>query len=156
MLWPYQEWCWASLGQYGQAFERAQRGLAVAQEIEHRQWACFAHRVLGILYFDLLALPAARHHLEQALTLAKAIGSLFHARQATGYLASLLIAAGEFAQAEAILKAAHSAELPMETLSQRRVWAAQVELLLAQGDATNALQIVDRLFACGGKYGKCR
>ncbi len=136
-----------TLGQYGQAFERVQRGSAIAQEIEHRQWTCYAHRVLGTLYHDLLVWPAARQHLEQALTLANEIGSLFQVRQGTGYLIPLLITAHEFAQANTLLNVVFSPELPLESLAQRRVWAVQAELALAQGKPAQALQIVDRLLA---------
>jgi tetratricopeptide (TPR) repeat protein len=135
-----------TLGQYGEAFDRLQRGLAVAQEIEHRHWTCAAHIVLGALYRDLLAWPAARHHLHQALTLANEIGSLYMARQATGHLILLLIAEHEFAQAETLLHTALSPELPLEAVAPRRIWAASAELALAQGDPVLALQIVDRLF----------
>jgi DNA-binding CsgD family transcriptional regulator len=102
---------------------------------------------LGVLYHDLLALPTARHHLEQALTVAKEIGSLAHTRITTGCLTSLLIVAREFAQAETLLNTVFSPELPLEALSPRRIWAARVELALAQGEPVLALQIVDRLFA---------
>ncbi|MBI3960299.1 MAG: AAA family ATPase [Chloroflexi bacterium] len=136
-----------ALGQYGQAIERVQQGLSIAQESEHRQWICFAQRTLGILYRDLLAFPAARRHLEDSLGLAKEIGSLFHLRQGAGYLTLLLIADGELPQAEALLDNVLTPELPLEPLAQRRVWVERAELALAQGNPLLALQLVDRLFA---------
>ncbi len=141
-------------GQYGQALERVQRGLGVAREIEHRQWACYAHRTLAILYRDLLDLPAAQQEVEQSLSLASEIGSLFHVRQGTGYLASLLIAAHEFAQVETLLDTMLTTDLPMEPLAQRRVWAARAELALAQGDPMLALQIVEWLLAAAANIEK--
>ena len=136
-----------TVGQYTQAFAHVRRGLALAEEIEHRQWICFAQRTLGILYRDLLAWPAARHHLEQSITLAQAVGSSFHVRQGTAYLTSLLLAEHEVAQAETRLNSLFDPALPLEPLAQRRIWLARAELALAQGDPALALQIVDRLLA---------
>jgi hypothetical protein len=45
----------------------ARRGLAIAEEIEHRQGMTARHRALGALYLDLLVLSEAKHHLEQTL-----------------------------------------------------------------------------------------
>jgi DNA-binding NarL/FixJ family response regulator len=134
-------------GQYGQALDCTQRGLVIAEEIEHRQWMCLAHRVLGLLYLDLLALPAARQHLEQALALAKEIGSLYHTRMMTGNLISLCLEEQAFAQAESLLKEALTPELPMQTLAQRGIWRGRAELALAQKAPDLASQIVDRLLA---------
>ncbi|MEZ4682929.1 MAG: LuxR C-terminal-related transcriptional regulator [Caldilineaceae bacterium] len=136
-----------TLGQYNQAFEQVRRGLAVAEEIEHRQWICFAHRTLGILYRDLLDLPRARRHLEESIRVAQEVGSLFHVRQGTAYLTSLLIAHHELDQAATLLSSVFDPDLPVEPLAQRRIWLARAELALAQGDPALALQIVDRLLA---------
>ncbi len=122
------------MGQYSQAFAYVQRGLVVAEEIEHRQWICFAHRTLGILYRDLLAFPAARQHLELSITLAHEVGSLFHVRQGTAYLTSLLIADHEVAQAETQINSLFDPDLLFEPLAQRRIWLARAELALARGD----------------------
>jgi DNA-binding CsgD family transcriptional regulator len=138
-------------GQYSLGIERVRQGLAMALEMEHRQWVCFAHRTLGILYRDLLDFSAARHHLEQSLALAREIGSLFHLRQGAGYLTLLLIEDRELAQAEALLNSVQTPELPLQPLAQRRVWAARAELALAQSNPLLAVEIVDRLFAAAQK-----
>ncbi|MBI3958830.1 MAG: AAA family ATPase [Chloroflexi bacterium] len=137
---------WAQ-GQYGRALASIERGLEIAQEIEHRQWMGLAHRNLGALYLDLLALPAARQHLEQALRLANEIGSLYHARIATGFLVSVAILEHKYAQAEVLLDGALRPDLPMQTLAQRGIWRGRAELALAQKDPDLALQIVNRLIA---------
>ncbi len=142
-----------TIGHYGEAFTQVQRGLSVAQEIEHRQWICFAQRTLGILYRDLLDFPAARRHLAASVTLANEIGALFHVRQGTVYLSLLLIAEREFTQAQALLDGAFSLELPLEPLAQRRVWSARAELALGQGKPEKALQIIDRLLAAVANLG---
>ena len=59
------------LGAYARALELAGRGLRIAEEIEHLQWTAGAHCALGEIYLDLLALPAARRHLERGLELAQ-------------------------------------------------------------------------------------
>jgi DNA-binding CsgD family transcriptional regulator len=134
-------------GKYAQALEKAQRGFEIAQQIGHRQWMSVAHRVLAKLYLDLLALPAAQDHLEQAVTLANEVGSLYHARVATGHLILLLIFEHEHARAQALLDTALSSDLPMQTNAQRWLWRAHAELVLAQGNPELALQIADRLIA---------
>src|SRR6266571_119421 len=63
--------CLGPRGEYARALEVAQRGLVIAEEIEHRQWVTAGHRALGALYLDLLVLPMAQQHLEQALALAQ-------------------------------------------------------------------------------------
>jgi DNA-binding CsgD family transcriptional regulator len=132
-------------GQYGRALESVHRGLKIAQEIEHRQWICMGHRSLGALYVDLLALPAARRHLEQALSIAKAIGSLYQVRIATAGLITISILEHDLVQAQALLDAVFSPDLPMQTLAQRWIWRGYAELALAQGDAGLAVQITDQL-----------
>src|SRR2546427_9637412 len=45
--------------------EVAQRGLAIAEEIGHRQWMTAGHRTLGALYLDLLAFSEALQRSEE-------------------------------------------------------------------------------------------
>ena len=78
--------CLGPRGEYARALEVAQRGLAIAEEIEHRQWMTAGHRALGALYLDLLALSEAQQHLEQALALAQEIGSWLWTRNSSGSL----------------------------------------------------------------------
>ncbi len=139
--------CLGSQGEYGRARDAARQSLNIAEEIEHRQWQTAAHTVLGGIFSGLLSLPLAREHSEQALALAREIGSLFWTRIATGYLASAAILLHDLAQAEKLLHAALSLDTPAETMAQRMVWCASVELALAQGHPTRALEIIDRLIA---------
>ena len=55
--------CLGSRGQYARALVAAQRGLTIAEEIEHRQWMTAGHCALGALALDVLALSQARLHL---------------------------------------------------------------------------------------------
>ena len=139
--------CKAAAGQYGQALAFMQRGLEIAEEIEHWQWLSLVHRELGKLHFDLLALPMARHHFEHALAYAHDLGSAFHIRRTTGYLIAQLLAERRISQARTLLDSIWRPQLPMETLSQRLLWCGQTELALLQGDSASALQILDRLIA---------
>ena len=139
--------CLGSQGEYGRALETVQQSLNIAEEIEHRQWQTAAQTVLGGIYNGLLAYPQACEHFEQALTLAHEIGSLFWTRIATGYLASALILKGDISQAERVLSAALDTQTPTQTMAQRLMWCAQVELALARGKPELALEITDQLIA---------
>ena len=134
-------------GEYAHALEVAQRGLAIAEEIEHRQWMTAGHRALGALYLDLLALSEAQQHLEQALALAQEVGSWNWIRIISGFLASVYLLQHDLARADSILTAALEADAAMQTLGQRLVWAARADLALARGDPDLALHITDQLLA---------
>jgi DNA-binding CsgD family transcriptional regulator len=134
-------------GEYARALERAQSGLAVAEEIEHRQWISGAHAALGMLYLDLLALNAARPHLEQALALASALGSRVWVGLTSGYLASVYAAQGKLELAEATLNDVLESDTPMQTQSQRLCWYMRGELTLRRGKAETALYIAEELVA---------
>ena len=134
-------------GEYARALEMAQAGLAVAEEIEHRQWISGAHAALGMLYLDLLALNAARPHLEQALALARAVGSRVWVGLTSGYLASVYAAQGKLELAEATLNDMLESDTPMQTQSQRLCWYMRGELNLRRGKAETALHIAEGLIA---------
>jgi DNA-binding CsgD family transcriptional regulator len=108
----------------------------------------FAHWLLGVLHRDLLALPLASQHLEQALALAQEIGSLAWIHYASASLASLLLLSHDLAQAESLLNAALlDSGVLAYTLAQRLIWSARAELALARDDPGLALDITDRLIA---------
>ncbi len=139
--------CRAAQGQYGLALERVQRGLEIAREIAHRQWICFAYRISGYIYLDLLALSRARDTLDQSLALARQVGSIFHTRSATAHRCRIAIEEHEYVQAEEILSAELSPDLPMQTSVQRQLWRERAELALALGKPKSALDVADGLFA---------
>jgi DNA-binding CsgD family transcriptional regulator len=121
-------------GEYARALEVAQRGLAIAEEIEHRQWMTAGHRVLGALYLDLLAL-------------AQEIGSWFWTRNASALLASVCIGQGDLARAEALLSTAPASDAPPQTQAHRLIWYVRAQLALAQGEPYRTLAITEQLFA---------
>jgi tetratricopeptide (TPR) repeat protein len=183
----------SALGDYEQALRMASDGLAIAVDIEHRQWMTALHATIGAIYLDLLALTAARQHLETALALAHEIRSLHWVHAATGFLASAYIvqaqteAAGgtpspsaEFAEgvvsrkvpasldagtavpavgdrgpagapllerAASILANVQNDGSDPQTLGQRLLWCARVELMLARGRPGEALGLVDQFLA---------
>jgi tetratricopeptide (TPR) repeat protein len=139
--------CLGPRGEYARALEVAQRGLAIAEEIEHRQWMTAGHRALGALYLDLLALSEAQQHLEQALALAQETGSGFWSRIVSGFLALVALAQHDLTRAESLLNAALGPDDPTETVGQRIIWCARAELALARNDPTRALRITDHLLA---------
>jgi DNA-binding CsgD family transcriptional regulator len=123
----------------------AQASLALSEQIEHRQWLTAAHTQVGILHFELLTLPEAQQHLEQALVLAHEIGSLNWIRKVSGLLAPVYLFQHDQISAEAILTAALESDAPMQTIGQRLVWAARADLALARGDPGTALEITEHL-----------
>jgi DNA-binding CsgD family transcriptional regulator/tetratricopeptide (TPR) repeat protein len=139
--------CLGPRGEYAHALEVGQRGLAIAEEIEHRQWMAAGHRALGALYLDLLALSEAKPHLEQALALAREVGSWNRIRIISGFLAPVYLLQRDQASADLLLTAALPPDAAMQTLGQRLVWAARADLALARDDPHLALHITDQLLA---------
>src|SRR5260370_22088596 len=115
-----------------------------------------AHCALGALYHDLLALPQARHHLEQALQLATETASFHWIRTATGHLASTYVLARDLPQAETLLSGVFDATAPTQTLGQRLVWCARAELALARKEPSQALLIMEPLLGSAPHTGEGR
>ena len=134
-------------GEYTRALKLGQSALEIASEIEHLQWMNAAHFLLGALHLDLLALPAAQEHFERALELAQAMRSSLVARTTSGFLASTYVAQQNLPAAESLLTAMLDADTPTQTIAQRMVWFARVELALARREPTVAMQIIERLVA---------
>jgi DNA-binding NarL/FixJ family response regulator len=79
--------------------------------------------------------------------MAKATGHQFSFRMASSFLAETCIAQGELARAKTVLGGALEADAPMQTLAERRVWAARACYALTNGMPEQALQIVDALIS---------
>ncbi len=135
--------CFAVNSDYRRALEACQAGLAIAREIEHRQWMLANHCALGSIYVELAAWALAIEHLERALALADEIGSLHWKRMVVGHLALAYIGRKELEPAAAVL--ATVGDLPCEDINARAVGHARVELALARGDAETALQLAGQL-----------
>ncbi|HXZ05462.1 MAG TPA: tetratricopeptide repeat protein, partial [Ktedonobacteraceae bacterium] len=146
--------CLGAKGDYSRALEFAQRGLDIAEEIEHQQWIVAAHCALGAIYRELLALALAQQHLEKALQLANKTCSLHWTRTATGHLASTYVPQKAYSRAETILTAAIDANTPFQTLGQRLAWCARAELELARREFSQALQIIEQLITTSEHTGE--
>lgn len=135
----------AALGEYGRALELINQSLALAHEIDHRQWLSAGTMVRGRVHADILDPESARGDLENALALAKEVGSTHWMRTSSGLLGSTYIALGDLTRAEQILDAALPDGTPARTLGQRQSWAARVELALARKNPAQALEWMDLL-----------
>jgi DNA-binding CsgD family transcriptional regulator/tetratricopeptide (TPR) repeat protein len=138
-------------GEYAQAFEMVQGGISICSAIEHHQWLTYGHFDLGMLYLDLLDLPIAQQHLEQALALSREIGSGYWIRLVSGLLALVFLAQRDVARAESTLTAAPDHDAPPQTFGQWLVWYSRAELALANDDPGLALEIADQLSASTNK-----
>jgi DNA-binding CsgD family transcriptional regulator len=144
VLWETALWL-GPRGVYGRACELASAGLAVAEEIGHRQWMAAALCSLGALYVDLLAPALARPLLERALALARELGSTVWPAYAAGRLAMAHAAERDFARATAALDAVDGADVPYDSVPARQLWCARAEVALARRAPEEALAIADRL-----------
>src|SRR5574341_52049 len=135
-----------SRGDYDHALDSVRSGLAIAEEIEHREWTTAGHCYLGMLYLDLLALTEAQEQLERALALAHEIGSGYWIQSAAMRLAEAHAAWHDLAQANAVYEAAFGPEVAVESMGPLAL-LAQSELALAGGNGELAVQCVDRVSA---------
>jgi DNA-binding CsgD family transcriptional regulator len=134
-------------GEYRRALELAQAALQLAEEIEHRQWLASAHANLGLIYWDLLAISAARPHLERSLLLARELRSTFWIQFTTGCLACVHLLGRDLAAASALLADLPLPSQPVLSLGERWIAFAQAQLALAQHDPARALLFLDRVNA---------
>jgi DNA-binding CsgD family transcriptional regulator len=134
-------------GDLGPALKAAHAGLAIAEEIEHRQWITAAHTILGMVYLDMLVHERAQTHLEQALASAREVGSGVWIGSTASYLALTYIGQGHSQHARKLLGEVLTSDASMVTQPQRLCWAARGEAALALGDADTALDIAERLIA---------
>jgi DNA-binding CsgD family transcriptional regulator len=139
--------CVGAQGDYARALPWAESALTTGEETGLSSHAFVGHGALGILYLDLLALPAAMRHLQRALALARTIGSPHYLYDTLAFTVSAYLANDEPAKAAALLADALPPETPARTISQRRIWLARAELALAEEDPALALRIVDDLIA---------
>ncbi|UCC88670.1 MAG: tetratricopeptide repeat protein, partial [Anaerolineales bacterium] len=151
---PDEAWALWSLGllhtlygRLGCALEVIQRGLRIASEIGHREWAVGNRFALGVLYAELLAPEEARRQLEEALALTKELRSQYWIHHVTGALAGACYLLDDLAGAQACLDKVVSPQTPMDTMGKRYCWARRAELALSQGDPAHALEITQRLIA---------
>lgn len=134
------------VGEFGRALREANAALAIASEIDHRQWRTAAHLARGTIYQNLLARDRAQPELERTLELAHELGSLHWQRTAVGFVAMNLILQKELSRAETLLDAAVPVGSPARTLGQRGTYVARVELELARAQPQRALTLLEKLY----------
>jgi ATP/maltotriose-dependent transcriptional regulator MalT len=132
-------------GEYDRALSEVPTALGIAEEINHRQWSCAAHYTLAEIHRDVLDLDDARHQFEQALRLARVVGSGNWSTVSTGALASALLASGQIGSAAALLGDSMTDNERPATMGQRQVRLAQAELALHQAEAGRALWRLENL-----------
>lgn len=144
----------AAYGEYGRALAALGDGMAIAREIDHREWMTACEWTHGMILTDLLAPSRAHDHFRRAHEIGRTSGSRHWLHITTAMLAENHVAMGELDAAAAIL-ADIAPDLAMDTLGQRRVWTARAKLALARGDARGALDLLERLVAsAAGRTGE--
>lgn len=132
-------------GEYERALELERAAIALAREIHHRQWLAGATMLHGEILARLLNFERAQLDLEDALQLARELGSMHWTRTDSAFLAATLIAQKELTRAAELLQQVWTPQLPAQSIAQRQVWTALVELELARGDAAGALDALEHL-----------
>ncbi len=137
------------LGEYGQAFDRLFRAQALAEASQNRELLARLELMMGGIFFEILALPQARQHLEAGLAGVTLLGSGLLTLAASTQLASVALRQGDLTRARALLLDVPPTDYPdgRELPPHRSRWSAVAELELAQGNAGRALEIIDRLLA---------
>jgi tetratricopeptide (TPR) repeat protein len=142
---------WA-MGEFDSALKALQRNIEIGLEIEHQQWLVMVHSTLGVVNYDLEALPRAAQVLETGLEMARTLKSEHWAHVLGGVLASVYLAQDKIDQAEALLDSVMGLDDPMQTMGQRQVWCSRVDLALKRGQPQAAFDILQRMKACTYGY----
>jgi DNA-binding CsgD family transcriptional regulator/tetratricopeptide (TPR) repeat protein len=134
-------------GELGNALDHAGEGLRIATEIDHKQWLCGAHTMLGVTRVAMLDPDRAIPHLDASLAIGRELGSAWWIGMGAAYLALAHLLAGAPSRAEAALAAEMPPDrVPRNAGERRTVWAWG-ELALARGQPEEALRIADDLIA---------
>jgi DNA-binding CsgD family transcriptional regulator/tetratricopeptide (TPR) repeat protein len=130
-------------GQYGQGLSATQRGLELAQAIDHRQWQAWGESILGLITLELLALDQASRHLQNSRALATEVGSSFMTTFASGLLASTYVLQNRLDEAARLLPD----HLPRPLAgADFMLLKAMVEVIVVRReDPARALQLLERL-----------
>lgn len=145
MTYGYSALLLAVRGEMNRALEDGKHGLELAEEIEHQQWMISNAFAVSGAYLELLDFEEAQTRFEWALATAKVINSPFVISMASGFLALVHTAKGDYAESAQLLADVLGPDTPMETIGQRLAWFSLAHLKLARGSAEEALHIADRL-----------
>jgi predicted ATPase/class 3 adenylate cyclase len=136
-----------SKGNYGRALESTQKGLQIASEIGHQQWATGHLCTLGMIWCSLLDGETARLYLEQALDLATEIQSKYWGHLIIGTISKAHLLLNNPTLSRTYLEPVIDQNLAMNTMAKRYCWGRWAELALMTGDPHLALDIADELMA---------
>ncbi len=136
----------AGRAEYTRALDAAYAGLELAEEIDHRQWACALNFIIGIILRDLGALDDACTYAERAFEQAGGIGSIIWRHSAGAELVELRTRQG---QLEAAQQIADSLPAQADTLSLRLLRLARAHLRLRRGRAGTAYALLEPLIGDG-------
>jgi predicted ATPase/DNA-binding CsgD family transcriptional regulator len=139
--------CLGPKGEYEEALRYTREAIVLAEETEHRAWLSAALFVQGATQYDLLDFPQSRASLEQALEIARELGSMLWTRTAAGFLARCYVQQGDFELASKLIDGVLAADAPARTIGERGVQVARAQLQIAQGKPVEALAVLDRLHA---------
>lgn len=142
--------CLDAQGDYAHALPSLQRGLAIAQELNHLTWLTAARFGLGMFYLNIMMPDAAVEQLEHALDSARESNAPFSIRLQAAGLAIAALQAGDQARAAAILGETFGADAERDdlpTLAERLGWCVQAELGLARDQPAMAREITNWLVA---------
>ncbi|MEO6447023.1 MAG: AAA family ATPase, partial [Gemmatimonadaceae bacterium] len=143
-------------GKLARALRLARESLAIAEEIEHREWQCGARRVLGAIALDLFATSEAVDQLQRSHAIARKLSSATWTRWTGAPLAIALARAGDVEHATRVLDEIDalvptsgtkegSPDAGPPTLGLRYLALARGETALAAGDAARALAAIAEL-----------
>lgn len=138
-------WILIARGEYQQALETGRRSLAVAEEIDHRQWVVAACCALGRLHGEVLAEADALHYLERGFALARELQSPLWICNIGGSLVSLLARAGELERARVVLAEVTAHLGSKEAMHVRTSTVAAALLAIESGKPADALDMLERL-----------
>jgi tetratricopeptide (TPR) repeat protein len=141
-----------SRGDYQVALKAAGRALEIGQEIDHKQWLAMVYTGLGFLYYDLYSMDRSEESVEIGVKLSRWLRSQHWIHTSESILALVYIAQGRTNEARKILDATLSLDSPAQTMGQRLVWAARVELALSLNHPKTALKYIKRMRDCCPQY----
>lgn len=134
----------AAAGEYTRALHQGFTAWQLATDVETIGWQAFAQSLLGVIYADILDLPAARDHLERALQLAQTVGAPELRRTVVGFLASVYVSSGYLDKTETLLKEhAPASDRTFTSESQLFAWFGNADLALANKQFQEALDLLE-------------
>jgi DNA-binding CsgD family transcriptional regulator len=134
-------------GSYGAAGEHGERALALAEEINHRQWMVIALLTLGLLEVELNNPGGARERFERGRALAADAGATQWVERLKAWLAACRVLDGELESPLLDTLPPDPMTFRPASIGQRRLVAARAARDLAAGRPESALAWSDRLLA---------